>query len=64
MNIPPRLIQTSRSRTLDPFSRAAATNLRLLHPDWEYMFFDDADVQDFLRTHFPEFVSVFESFKF
>jgi hypothetical protein len=34
----------------------------LLHPDWEYLFFDDDDVVRFVHTHFPEYRNVFESF--
>lgn len=60
--IPPRIIQTARSRDLPPLARAAARNLQLLHPDWEYLFFDDADVVRFIETEFPRYKSVFESF--
>ncbi|MES2693323.1 MAG: glycosyltransferase [Verrucomicrobiota bacterium] len=60
--IPPRIIQTARSRDLPPLARAAAKNLQLLHPDWEYRFFDDADVSRFISIEFPQYKPVFDSF--
>ncbi len=60
--IPRRIIQTARSRNLAPLARAAATNLQLLHPDWEYLFFDDADIQRFITREFPEYEDTFASF--
>jgi inositol phosphorylceramide mannosyltransferase catalytic subunit len=60
--IPRRIIQTGKSRDLPPLPRAAVTSLRLLHPNWEYMFFDDAEVEQFVATEFPQHVATFESF--
>src|SRR5205814_2236379 len=55
-------IQTGKSRDLPPLARAAAKSLQLLHPDWEYVFFDDADVVRFVATEFPQHQQVFDSF--
>ena len=60
--IPPRIIQTGKSRQLPPLARAAVKNLQLLHPEWEYLFFDDNDVERFIATDFPEYQTVFDSF--
>jgi len=60
--IPRRIIQTAKTRNLPPLARAAAANLRLLHPDWEYRFFDDADIRAFLSTEFPQYQVVFDGF--
>lgn len=60
--IPRRIIQTARTGALDPLARAAATNLKLLHPDWDYEFFDDARVASFVATEFPEHAEVFAAF--
>jgi inositol phosphorylceramide mannosyltransferase catalytic subunit len=60
--IPRRIIQTARSRDLSPLARAAAKNLQLLHPDWEYLFFDDVDVVRFVANEFPHYQHVFGSF--
>lgn len=60
--IPRRIIQTARSRRLSPLEKAAATNLKLLHPDWEYLFFDDTDIRAFIHREFPEYQEVFDGF--
>src|SRR5437660_2105051 len=62
MSIPKRIIQTSRSRELQPLEKAAALNIKLLHPDWEYIFFTDEDVGRFIDTEFPEHRATFDRF--
>jgi hypothetical protein len=44
--------------------KAAVANLKLLNPDFEYLFFDDQGVERFMRQEFPEYCEVFESFPF
>jgi hypothetical protein len=60
--IPRRLIQTEKSRELPLLAKAAATNLRLLNPSFEYLFFDNAEVEDFIDSEFPQYRPVFDSF--
>lgn len=61
--IPKRLIQTGReSQPL--INRAAMANVRMLNPDFEYLFFDDLAVEKFFTEEFPEYRKVFERFKF
>jgi inositol phosphorylceramide mannosyltransferase catalytic subunit len=60
--IPKRIIQTGKSADLPLLAKAAATNVRLLNPDFEYLFFDDAQVEGFIDTEFPEYRPVFDSF--
>ncbi len=62
MSIPRRIIQTGKSRDLSPLARAAATNLKLLHPEWEYLYFDDEDVLAFIADEFPQHQRVFDQF--
>lgn len=40
------------------------TSVRLLNPDFEYKFFDDQQVKQFVLEKFPQYHSVFESFRF
>jgi len=61
--IPKRLIQTGKTRDLSPIEKAAVSNLRLLHPDWEYLFFDDTDIRKFIAAEFPQYQVVFDSFQ-
>ena len=60
--IPRRIIQTDKDRNLPLLAKAATTNVRLLNPDYEYLFFDDAQVENFVDAEFPQYRSVFDSF--
>src|SRR5215813_891719 len=60
--IPRRIIQTDRSVDLPLLSKASVANLRLLNPDFEYLFFDDAQVEEFIDAEFPQYRPVFDSF--
>src|SRR6516162_9910021 len=60
--IPRRIIQTDKSADLPLLDKAATTNLRLLNPDFEYLFFDDAQVEEFIDAEFPHYRPVFDSF--
>jgi inositol phosphorylceramide mannosyltransferase catalytic subunit len=62
--IPRRIIQTGKTRELAPLARAAAVNLRLLHPDWDYLFFDDDDVGRFVSQEFPNYKTAFDNFAY
>jgi len=61
--IPARIIQTGRDRNLTAQAKAAVASLKLHHPQWEYRYFDDADIRDFLRTEFPQYEPVFDGFR-
>ena len=60
--IPPRLIQTGPSRDLGLAERAVVANLRLLNPGFEWLYFDDAQVQAFVEREFPQHLATFEAF--
>ena len=63
-NIPKRIIQTGRSRELPLKAKAAVAGLRALNPDFEYLFFDDAQVVAFIEREFPQYRGIFNSFRF
>ena len=62
MAIPRRIIQTAKSQDLSPAARAAMAKLKLLHPDWEHRFFDDAAIRQFVSEEFPQYRAVFDAF--
>ena len=62
LRIPKRIIQTGKSFDLPLLSKAAAANVRLLNPDFEYSFFDNRGVEEFIDKQFPEYRTVFDSF--
>jgi hypothetical protein len=62
--IPKRIIQTGKSSDLPLLAKAAVANVRLLNPDFEYLFFDDKGVNDFIRQEDSEYQSIFNSFRY
>ena len=62
--IPKRIIQTGRHALQPLHIRAMMANIRLLNPDYEYLFFDDERVQAFIDQEFPQHRAVFDSFRF
>ena len=60
--IPKRIIQTNKSLDLSLLEKAAVANIRLLNPDFEYLFFDDRQVEEFIDKEFPEYRRLFDSF--
>lgn len=62
--IPRRIIQTGKHVDQPLRTRAMMSNLKLLHPDYEFLFFDDNGVEDFIDQEFPQYRSVFDSFRF
>src|SRR5215469_49423 len=62
--IPKRIIQIGRNVDLPLRNRAAVTNIRLLNPDYDYLFFDNVQQREFVEREFPHYLKVFDSFKF
>ena len=64
--IPKRIIQVwgGGEHDLSPFAKAGIATIKLLNPDFEYLFFDDNRIDSFTNEHFPEYRSVFNSFRF
>jgi Mannosyltransferase OCH1 and related enzymes len=63
-SIPPRIIQTGKHRKLPLLAQAAVANLRCLNPDFDYVFFDDDAVNQFIASEFPKHRELFESFPY
>ncbi|MGA2936338.1 MAG: glycosyltransferase [Syntrophobacteraceae bacterium] len=47
---------------LSLLSKAAVANVRLLNTDYEYSFYDDKRIDDFINAIYPEYRNVFHSF--
>jgi hypothetical protein len=62
MGIPRRIIQLGRGEPLPTLQLASAAGIRALHPDWEYRFFDDASMLDFVRAEYPDFLATYAGF--
>ena len=62
--IPKRIIQTGKDVNQSLLSRAVMSNIRLLNPDYEYLYFDDGQVEEFVEREFPHYRAVFDSFQY
>jgi glycosyltransferase involved in cell wall biosynthesis len=62
--IPKRIIQTGKQVAQPLRNQAVVSNIRLLHPDYEYLFFDDQGVEAFIDQEFPQYRRVFDAFPF
>lgn len=62
--IPKRIIQTGKDANLPLKSQAMTSNVKLLNPDFEYLFFDDTRVEQFIDQEFPQYREMFHSFQF
>jgi mannosyltransferase OCH1-like enzyme len=60
--IPKRIIQTAKTSDLSLICQAAAANIKLLNPDFEYCFFDNPRVAAFIQDQFPEYLDAFNNF--
>jgi hypothetical protein len=62
--IPKRIIQTGNQVHQPLRNRAMMTNIRLLNPDYEHVFFDEERRQAFIDQEFPQYRTVYDSFQF
>ncbi len=62
IHIPKRIIQTGKNLDLPLFEKAASMNIKLLHPDYEYIFFDDNKVEAFMNQQSSIYQETFHSF--
>ncbi len=62
--IPRRIIQTGKSLQLSLLQRAAVSNIKLLNPDFEYLFFDDEGVEAFFNKEPAEHREILKLLRF
>jgi inositol phosphorylceramide mannosyltransferase catalytic subunit len=62
--IPKRIIQTGKSLIQPLRKRAMTMSIRALHPEYEYLFFDNDGVERFIAQQFPQFCAVYNAFAF
>lgn len=59
----PRIIHHKTSRGLSPEEIRLAQRLRKLLPGWEYRLWNDQDSETFVRDHFPQHLSSYQSIR-
>jgi mannosyltransferase OCH1-like enzyme len=62
LSIPGRIFQTDRTQTLPVAARAAAASIKAYNPDFEYIFYDDQQVENFFNVECPQYREIVESF--
>ena len=62
VSIPKILHFTWKTKTLPGFLNRLFEGWKALHPDWEVMLWDDADIDRLVREDYPDLVPVFERF--
>ncbi|HEU0124440.1 MAG TPA: glycosyltransferase [Bryobacteraceae bacterium] len=60
----PKLIIQTGPPNLPVLLRSAIVNVKLLHPEFEHRFFDDAMIESFVAECFPEYLNDYHSFRF
>lgn len=59
--IPQIIHQTARTSNISWEERQLVKRMRRIMPDWEYMFHDDDDNAKLIKTHFPQYYSVYNA---
>jgi inositol phosphorylceramide mannosyltransferase catalytic subunit len=62
--IPKRIIQTGETEEQPLRNRATMSSIKLHNPDFEYVFFDNNGVEQFIDQEYPEYRPLFDSFRF
>jgi len=62
--IPERIIQTGKSPNPPLRNRAAMTSIKSLNPGYEFLFFNNAQVEQFIDREFPHYRPVFDKFRY
>jgi mannosyltransferase OCH1-like enzyme len=61
VGIPKIIHQTSSARELPALVHQRIAELKALNPDWEYRYYTDELVADFIQTHFPQYFPAYQS---
>jgi inositol phosphorylceramide mannosyltransferase catalytic subunit len=63
-HIPKRIIQIGKDQRFSVRQRAVMANMRLLNQEYEYLYFDNQQKEEFVRTKYPEYLEVYEAFRY
>jgi hypothetical protein len=61
-SLPAAGVAPDKRADLPLFAKASAASMRQLNPDFDYLFFDDARIEQFIDTEFPQYRPVFDAF--
>jgi mannosyltransferase OCH1-like enzyme len=61
LHIPRIIHQTSGRKELPPQIQQGIADLKAKNPGWEYRYYDDQAVADYIQQHYPQYFTVFQS---
>ena len=61
--IPKIIHQTWKTHDVPVHCRTHVETWKNLHPDWKYILWTDAELDDFIAAHYPDFLSIFRSYE-
>jgi inositol phosphorylceramide mannosyltransferase catalytic subunit len=62
--IPKRIIQIGRDQQFSVRQRAVMANMKLLNQEYEYLYFDNQQKEEFVRSEYPQYLDVYEAFRY
>lgn len=62
--IPKIIIQTWKNCNMNPKLQILSDKIKKLHPDFEYKFFTDEDIENFVKSYYSEYYHIYNNFKF
>ena len=63
--IPKNIIQTYKTfDSIPDNSKVFIQRIKDLHPSYNYMFFDDNDIEEFMNNKYPQFLPLYNGFKY
>ena len=63
-HIPMRIIQIGKDYRFSLRHRAAISNMKLLNPDFEYLYFDNEEKDRFVKEEFPQYAAIYRDFRY
>uniref|UniRef100_A0A6C0J0J7 Glycosyltransferase n=1 Tax=viral metagenome TaxID=1070528 RepID=A0A6C0J0J7_9ZZZZ len=57
------IIQTWKDENMPGIYKGLSDKVKFYNPNWNYMFFTDTDIDQFIQTKMPQHYSTFENFK-
>lgn len=60
--IPKIIHQTWKTNNVPENCKAYVQTWKTLHPDWKYILWTDADLDEFIAAHYPDFLEIFRNY--
>ncbi len=64
MNYPKIIHQTYKTTNLPEHWKISQIKWKELHPDYEYMFWTDEDIREYIKTNYPQYLQLHDNYKY